>query len=64
MAKYIVSNTICREKSKCRELIYYSTIICETLSELEPFIKAIMKDDSRIKLLFSIKDKWIERFKS
>jgi hypothetical protein len=62
MANDMVSNDNYSEKSKTNELIYFATILCETLSELEPTLVHYFPNDHRIKLLISIKNKWIERF--
>lgn len=62
MADSSVSDDTYSEKSKDNELIYFASIICETLTELEPLLISNFRNDLRIKLLLSIKDRWIQQF--
>jgi hypothetical protein len=64
MANDIVSDDIYSEKYRDNELIYFATIMCEILSEIEPLLKNYFPNDQRINLLLSVKNKWIAKFKS
>lgn len=62
MADSSLSDNDYTEKSKDNELIYFASILCETLVELEPLLLSHFPNDFRIKLLMSIKDRWIQQF--
>lgn len=64
MANDIVSNVIDSEKFKQNELNYFASIICSTITQLETILNKHFADDHRIRLLISIKDKWVETFNS
>lgn len=62
MANNMISNGCYSEKSKYNELLYFSSIICNTLTEMEPELKSHFPGDLRVSLMLSIKDKWIAAF--
>lgn len=64
MADSIITNDINREKLKDNELIYYSTLMCDLLDELESLFKKSFPDNPKINLLLAIKQKWIDTFNS
>lgn len=64
MANGIVSDDIYSEKSKENELNYFASIMCTTLSEIEPTLKIYFPNDQRINLLLSVKNKWVAAFNS
>ena len=64
MADNMISNGCYSEKSKYNELLYFSSIICNTLTEMELDLKSHFPGDLRVSLMLSIKDKWIAAFYS
>lgn len=62
MADNMIPNGCYSEKSKYNELLYFSSILCNTLTEMEPELKNHFPGDLRVNLMLSIKDKWIAGF--
>lgn len=61
MANNMVS--ICPQKLKCNELIYLSTLLCESLANLEYYLVSMFPNNSEVKYLLSVKNKWIAKYK-
>lgn len=62
MADIIIANDPNSEKSNLNELIYLGSLICDTITEVEPKLNLFLSHDPRISFLLSMKDKWVGRF--
>ena len=68
MTENIIANNDVIDKSKDRQLIYFSSLICELLNDIEKNctnnmeLEKVLMYDKRIQSLLNMKNKWVELF--
>lgn len=62
MADGILPNQVYSEKLKDNELIYFGALICDIITEVEHTLITCLNGDYRLRLLLSVKNKWVNAF--
>lgn len=57
-----LANDTTSEKSITDELLYLGAVGCEIFTEIEGLLLASTRNDSRLKFLISLKNRWACRF--
>lgn len=63
MANTMLTDDLLAQKHQDNELIYFSSIICQILTDIEYNLRNCFPDDLNVSLLISLKDKWVSNFR-